>query len=79
MWGKLSAQEQAKAYQYLSALAQYEQSRQQLVADVLINYVIAIEADQLHQLYVKRSKNSQQNLDLIEAGYKGGLNTAVLR
>lgn len=77
IWGKLSAKEQSNLYQFLSAKALYEQARQQLVADVLIGYAQAIEAEQLYQLFTKRSQNTQQNLDIIESGYKGGLNSAL--
>jgi NodT family efflux transporter outer membrane factor (OMF) lipoprotein len=77
IWGKLSSQEQAQSYAYLSAIATVEQLTQQLVADVMTGFADAIEAQQLLALYKKLSENSAQNVDIIEDGYKQGLNSAL--
>jgi outer membrane protein TolC len=57
--------------------AKYEQARQQLVADVVIRWFDVIQAQQLLELYQQRVANSRQNLEIIEAGYRQGLNNAL--
>jgi NodT family efflux transporter outer membrane factor (OMF) lipoprotein len=77
LWGKLSAQEKSAAYTYLSTVAQVEQEKQQLAADVLSAYANAIEAQQLQALYSRRSQSSREGLNIIEDGYQQGLNSAL--
>lgn len=77
LWGKLSTQDKQANLDYLSQKSEFEQAKQQLVADVVIAWFKVIESKQLTQLYQQRAKNTQQNLDIIESGYNQGLNSAL--
>lgn len=77
LWGKLSTQDKQANLDYLSQKSEFEQAKQQLVADVVIAWFKVIESKQLTQLYQKRAENTQQNLDIIESGYNQGLNSAL--
>lgn len=77
LWGKLSAFEKSQLYDYLSAKATFESQIQTLVSNVFIAYVTAIESQQLHALFISKSENSRKGLQIIEDGYKQGLNSAL--
>ena len=77
IWGKLSAADQISNYNYLAQKATFEQYKQQLVVNVVTTWFRVIEADKLLKLYQNRVENSQQNLAIIEAGYKAGLTAAL--
>ena len=77
LWGKLSAADQQANLTYMAAQANFEQSKQQLVVDVVTTWFSVIEAEKLLTLYESRVKNSQQNLDIIESGYNSGLSEAL--
>jgi len=77
LWGKLSDFDKQANLDYLSEKANFEQAKQQLVADVVIAWFKVIEAKQLTSLYKQRAENTQQNLDIIESGYQQGLNSAL--
>lgn len=77
IWGKLSAADQQANLNYLAEKATFEQARQRLVADVVIAWFGVIEAKQLVELYQRRADNTQQNLDIIESGYRQGLSNAL--
>ncbi|MFW8589296.1 TolC family protein [Glaciecola sp. 2405UD65-10] len=77
IWGKLKSQEKVEAFTYLSTQAELEKTKQSVVAQVITLYIQTIEAKQLYELFNERAKNSQQNLDIIDTGYKQGLNSAL--
>jgi NodT family efflux transporter outer membrane factor (OMF) lipoprotein len=77
IWGKLSDADRMTNYTYLAQKATFEQYKQQLVVNVVTTWFRVIEADKLLMLYRNRVKNSQQNLDIIEAGYNSGLTPAL--
>jgi len=77
IWGKLSAADQISNYNYLAQKATFEQYKQQLVVNVVTTWFKVIEADKLLSLYQNRVLNSQQNLEIIEAGYNSGLTPAL--
>ncbi|OUS72544.1 RND transporter [Pseudoalteromonas sp. A601] len=77
LWGKLSAAERQANLEYLAEKANFEQSRQQLVADVVSGWFNVITAQQLLELYQQREKIAEQNLAIIESGYRQGLNEAL--
>lgn len=77
LWGKLTAAERQANLEYLAQKATFEQSRQQLVADVVSSWFNVITAQQLLELYKQREKIAQQNLAIIESGYRQGLNEAL--
>ena len=71
LWGKLSDNERQANLAYLAAEATFEQARQQLVSDVVDLYFSIVGSGQLVALYEQRVANSRQNLEIIEAGYRG--------
>jgi len=77
IWGKLSDADRLNNYNYLAQKASFEHYKQQLVVKVLTTWFSVIEAEKLLTLYRSRIENSQQNLDIIEAGYKSGLTAAL--
>ncbi len=77
LWGKLSASQRQANLEYLAEKASFEQSKQDLVADVVSGWFDVITNQQLLSLYKQREQNAEQNLDIIEAGYSQGLNEAL--
>jgi len=77
LWGKLSDAKRRDNLNYLAQQARYEQTKQQLIADVITNWFNLISAEQLLDLFKRREANAQQNLEIIESGYRQGLNEAL--
>jgi NodT family efflux transporter outer membrane factor (OMF) lipoprotein len=77
LWGKLSDAKRRDNLNYLAQQARYEQQKQQLVADVVTSWFNLISAEQLLELFKRREVNTQQNLEIIESGYRQGLNQAL--
>lgn len=77
VWGKLSASDRQVNLQLASQQAQFEQSKQSLIANVILGWFQVVEANQQLALNQKRLANSQQNLAIIESGYESGLNSAL--
>ncbi|SFD11583.1 TolC family protein [Pseudoalteromonas denitrificans] len=77
LWGKLSDSDRQVNLDFMAKQAEFEQAKQQLVADVVIAWFKVIESKQLVTLYQQRADNSKQNLDIIESGYQQGLNSAL--
>lgn len=62
---------------YLAQKARFEQTKQQLVSDVVQGWFDVVFAQQLLDLYKRREENAKQNLDIIESGYRQGINEAL--
>lgn len=77
LWGKLAASDRQVNLQLASQKAQLEQFQQNLIAQVILAWFAAVEAEQQLNLSKQRHKNSQQNLSIIESGYESGLNSAL--
>ena len=77
LWGKLAASDRQVNLQLASQKAQLEQFKQNLIAQVILAWFTAVEAEQQLNLSKQRHKNSQQNLSIIESGYESGLNSAL--
>lgn len=77
LWGKLSNAKRRGNLNYLAQQARYEQAKQQLIADVVTNWFNLISAEQLLDLFKRREANAKQNLEIIESGYRQGLNEAL--
>lgn len=77
LWGKLSDADQEANLLLLAQKSSYQQAQQTLVADVVTSWFSVIEAKLLTQLYQQRADKTQQNLDIIESGYRQGLNGAL--
>jgi multidrug efflux system outer membrane protein len=77
LWGKLSASERQANLEYLAEKATFSQSKQQLVADVVSGWFDVITHHKLLELYKQREQNAEKNLDIIESGYRQGLNEAL--
>lgn len=77
LWGKLSDAERQANLVYLAEQASFEQAKQQLVADVVSAWFDVITANKLLTLYQQRAEIAEQNLAIIEAGYRQGLNEAL--
>lgn len=77
LWGKLSASERQANLEYLAEKASFEQAKQQLVADVVSGWFNVISNHKLLELFKQREQNAEQNLSIIESGYRQGLNEAL--
>ena len=77
LWGKLSADQRQAELNRAAAEAAYEEQRQQLAADLARNWFALQEARMLLALYTRRQDNLRESLDIIESGYRQGLNEAL--
>lgn len=77
IWGKLSANQRQANLSYLAEQARFAEAKQQLEADVAVQWYLVAEAQQLLALYQRRVDNSQQNLATIASGYRRGLTSAL--
>ena len=77
LWGKLSDADRQANLELMAQQATFEQAKQELVGDVIKAWFAVIEANKLLDLYQQRTKNTQQNLLIIESGYQQGLNSAL--
>lgn len=77
LWGKLSDNQKNSHLLLLSAKAKYQQQKQRLVANIAKQWFSLITAKQLMSLFQQRVENARQSLDIIESGYKQGLNKAL--
>jgi multidrug efflux system outer membrane protein len=77
LWGKLSDADQKANLSFMAEQANFEQSKQKLVVDVVTTWFAVVEAEKLLSLYQSRVDNSRQNLEIIESGYNSGLSQAL--
>jgi NodT family efflux transporter outer membrane factor (OMF) lipoprotein len=77
LWGKLSADQRRAELNRAAAEAAYEEQRQQLAASLARNWFALQEARMLLALYTQRQDNLRESLDIIESGYRQGLNEAL--
>ena len=77
VWGKLSANERQANLNFMAEQASFQQAKQQLVANVVTQWFAVIEARKQLDLYLQRVTNSKQNLEIIDTGYKQGINNAL--
>ena len=77
IWGKLSANQKQENLNLMSAKANYQRAEQELVSSVVIAWIEVIEADLLLKFFNQRVSNARQNLDIIDSGYRLGLNSAL--
>lgn len=77
LWGKLSDRKREARLSYLVQKSHYQQARQQLVADVVRAWFNVITQQQLLALFEQRASLAERDLEIIESGYRQGLNEAL--
>lgn len=77
LWGELAARTREALFDQAAAEAEFEEQREALVAELGRNWFALQEAQLLLDLYTRRQDNLQQNLEIIESGYRQGLNEAL--
>jgi len=77
LWGKLSADQRRAEFNRAAAEAAYREQRQQLAASLARNWFALQEARMLLALYTRRQDNLRESLEIIESGYRQGLNEAL--
>jgi len=77
LWGKLSDQQRQASLTYKSSQAQYLTQQRQLIADVARAWFNVSQAQQLLNLFKERANNLNNNLEMIQASYRLGLNQAL--
>ncbi len=76
-WGKLSDRQRQAQLNRAATEMQYLSAQRALAADVVRASFNLISAKQLQQVFNQRLDNLQQGLDVIEKGYRSGLNEAL--
>ncbi|MBV0932625.1 efflux transporter outer membrane subunit [Marinobacterium weihaiense] len=77
VWGKLAADQREAELNRAVAAAAHTEQREALAAQLAQNWFALQEARLLLELYRQRRDNLQQNLEIIESGYRQGLNEAL--
>ncbi|WP_163930772.1 TolC family protein [Paraferrimonas sp. SM1919] len=77
IWGKLSDADRRTKLTLFAVEANYEQAKDQLIADVAKAYYKVATSAQLLDLFERRTENAKVNFDIIESGYLQGLNSAL--
>ncbi|MCF2946909.1 efflux transporter outer membrane subunit [Paraglaciecola aquimarina] len=77
LWGKLSDNQQVSQLSLLVAEAQYQETKQDLVGQIVASWFNLVSANQLTILFQHRVDNAKQSLDIIESGYQQGVNKAL--
>lgn len=77
LWGKLSDSQREARLSYLVQKSHYQQARQQLVADVARAWFNVITQQKLLALFEQRAILAERDLEIIESGYRQGLNEAL--
>ncbi len=77
IWGKLSADQKEAELNRAAAETAYVEQREALAASLAQSWFALQEARLLLELYTQRRDNLQQNLEIIESGYRQGLNEAL--
>lgn len=75
--GRISAAQRQRVLELAAAEADLEDASRQLVANVVGAHFDAVEARQLLALFEQRLANLSQSLDIIESGYRSGINQAL--
>jgi NodT family efflux transporter outer membrane factor (OMF) lipoprotein len=77
LWGKLSDSAKAGKYLLEAEQATYDYARLSLAGQVAKAWFDLHTQQQLFELFQGRVDNLQQNLDIIESGYRQGINSAL--
>lgn len=77
LWGKLSAREHAALAQVFINEVEFKAFRLSLIANVSKTWFNVLEANELLVLYQQRLQNLDENREIIEDGFKQGINDAL--
>ncbi|WAJ69271.1 efflux transporter outer membrane subunit [Catenovulum adriaticum] len=77
LWGKLSDAQKAAQYNYQNTIVQLEQAQLDLITSVSSVWLQMLASVQFIDITEQKLKNLQGNLDIIENGYRAGLNSAL--
>ncbi len=77
LWGKLNDAQRAAQLDLAAQQARFLDAERRLAADVVSSAFNAISSAQLQNLFSQRLDNLNQGLDIIEQGYRSGLNEAL--
>ena len=77
IWGKLNEAQKQASLNLLSAQASFTDARYQLAANVSRAWFNVISASQLLSLFQERLSNLEVDRDIIERGFRQGLNSAL--
>ena len=77
VWGRLSKAQKASHLDLLAAESNYLDSQRVLAANTARQWYNAIEAKQLLSLFENRLQNLTESADIIESGYRQGINEAL--
>jgi len=77
LWGKLSASGKAAEYRFQAQQAQFDAARLSLTGDVTRAWFLLLANQHFNNVLDERVDNLQANLDIINNGYRQGINSAL--
>lgn len=77
LWGKLSNSRDGADFRWQAEQARFQASKLSLTAQIARAWFQLISANQLSQLLEERTSNLTTNLDIIQSGYRQGINSAL--
>jgi len=77
LWGKLSNSRDSADFLWQAEQARFQASKLSLSAQIARAWFQLISANQLSQLLEERTSNLTTNLDIIQSGYRQGINSAL--
>lgn len=77
LWGRLSKQQQAAHLQYMAQQARVQLAERELAAATASALFRVMEAQQLLEVADRRLKNLSEFADIVDSGYRQGLNDAL--
>ncbi len=77
LWGELRATQRAANLAFAAGVADYVGAEQALAANVASSYFAVVESAQLEALFAARLTSVQESLEIVESGYRSGLNAAL--
>lgn len=77
LWGRLSKQQQSAELQFMAQQARVQLAERELAADTASALFRVMEARQLLEVAERRLKNLSEFADIVDSGYRQGLNDAL--
>lgn len=77
LWGSLAQEQRSARLSYAAEVLRFQRAERLLVGNTLITAYNLITAQRLQTLFQQRLVNLTRSLDVIERGYRGGLNEAL--
>lgn len=77
LWGRLNDDAKAGQLQWQAELASYQQARLSLAGNIARGWYELLAEQELENLFQQRVSNLSENVEIIESGYRQGINSAL--